>query len=195
MSVIWNKKALGWGAWSPGQTHQLATQMYTSIQKMDTAPASSTSLFFPYYVTIFGVIEATSLTLGRHIQHAERWGAADDLLRDDGKAVDISRVGASPPLTRIPQQLRSGPKQIFIKKKTIVTRWLTPCSGWEAQMSVKLLFQVLSCMKIENLTNYYHFTATDWTATETRFDSENLEGLPVLFQGKTTYSNYLLASG
>ena len=39
---------------------------------MDTALAPSTSLYFPYHVTIFGVIEATSLTLGRHIQHAER---------------------------------------------------------------------------------------------------------------------------
>lgn len=57
------------------------------------------------------------LTLERHVQHAERCRATDDLLRDDGKAVDVSRVSAFPLQTGISQQLRSRPQQIFIEQK------------------------------------------------------------------------------
>lgn len=65
----------------------------------------------------FGVTSVVSLTLGRHVQHAERSRATHDLLRNDGEAVDISQESASPPQFGISQQLRSRPKQIFIEKQ------------------------------------------------------------------------------
>lgn len=65
----------------------------------------------------FEVTSVKSFTFGRHVQHAERCRATDNLLRNDGKAVDISQESASPPQIGISQQLRGRPEQIFIEKK------------------------------------------------------------------------------
>lgn len=59
------------------------------------------------------VTSAMCLTLDWHIQHAKRCRATDDLLCNDGKAVDVSSESAFPPQIGISQQLRSRPEQIL----------------------------------------------------------------------------------
>lgn len=61
-----------------------------------------------------------SLTLSRHVQHAEGGRATDNLLSNDGKAVNIACEGSLPSQTAVSQQLGSRPQKIFIGKQKII---------------------------------------------------------------------------
>lgn len=60
-----------------------------------------------------------SLTLRRHVQHAEGGRATDNFLSNDGKAVNIACERSLPSQTAVSQQLRSRPKKIFVGKENI----------------------------------------------------------------------------